>query len=132
MKYLRKPEDALAVRTPYLRFLPYTMDFPDPENIIGPLYRSGVRRSTRPTPATRTPGWTPSSSSAEVETSWEKRTALFREIEKILFTDVPAVPLFSDRIRIAIQPEVRGVQLPAMGFIFLDVKDIWLGDRERP
>jgi ABC-type transport system substrate-binding protein len=131
VKYLRKPEDALAVRTPYLRFLPYTMDFPDPENIIGPLYRSGARFNTA-NARYANPRLDGLLEQCEVETSWEKRTALFREIEKILFTDVPAVPLFSDRIRIAIQPEVRGVRLPAMGFIFLDVKDIWLGDRERP
>ncbi len=126
VKYLRKPEDALTVRTPYLKFLPYTMDFPDPENIIGPLYRS---RSAVNAANSRyaNPRLDALLELSEVETSWEKRTGLFREIEKILFDDVPAVPLFSERIRIAIQPEVRGVQLPAMGFIFLDVKDIWLG-----
>jgi ABC-type transport system substrate-binding protein len=131
VKYLRKPEEALTIRTPYLRFLPYTMDFPDPENIIGPLYRSSspLNAANARYANSRLDALLDQS---EVETSWEKRTALFREIEKILFTDVPAVPLFSDRIRIAIQPEVRGVQLPAMGFIFLDVKDIWLGDREKP
>jgi hypothetical protein len=49
-------------------------------------------------------------------------------MEKILFEDVPAVPLFTERTRIAIRPQVQGLQIPAMGFIFLDAKDIWLGD----
>ena len=126
VKYLRKPEEARAVRTPYLKFLAYTMDFPDPENIIGPLYRSGSAANAL-NARYASPRLDALLEQCEVETSWEKRTGLFREIEKILFEDVPAVPLFSERIRIAIQPEVRGVQLPAMGFIFLDVKDIWLG-----
>lgn len=127
VKYLRRPEDARGVRTPYVKFLAYTMDFPDPENIIVPLFYSG------------SPGNALSSryddprldallEQSEIETSWERRTGLFREIEKLLYDDVPAVPLFSERIRIAIQPKVRGLLLPAMGFIFLDVKDIWLGN----
>ncbi|MCU0244804.1 MAG: hypothetical protein MUE80_08825, partial [Acidobacteria bacterium] len=65
---------------------------------------------------------------AEVEPSWERRAGLFREAEKVLFQDVPAIPLFSERVRIALRPEVRGVKVPAMGFIFLDVKEIWLED----
>ena len=30
---------------------------------------------------------------------------------------LPAIPLFSERVRIALRPEVRGVKVPAMGFI---------------
>ncbi|MCK7540855.1 MAG: ABC transporter substrate-binding protein [Marinilabiliales bacterium] len=41
VRYLRRPEDGRAVRVPFLKFLAYTMDFPDPENIIVPLYYSG-------------------------------------------------------------------------------------------
>jgi hypothetical protein len=48
--------------------------------------------------------------------------------EKVLFRDTPAIPLFSERIRLALLPKVRGVRLPASGFIFLDVKDIWLAN----
>ena len=50
VKYLRRPEDARDVRAPYVKFLAYTMDFPDPENIIVPLYQSGsvVERAQLP------------------------------------------------------------------------------------
>ncbi len=127
VKYLRKAEDARAVHTPFLKFLPYTMDFPDPENIIAPLFRSGsvVNALSSRYADPRLDGLLGQS---EAETSWERRTGLFREIEKLLYEEVPAIPLFSERIRIAIQPQVRGLVLPAMGFIFLDVRDIWLGD----
>jgi ABC-type transport system substrate-binding protein len=125
VKYLRKPEDVRDIRTPYLKFLEYSMDFPDPENIILPLYhsRSVVNGMNS---LYSNPRLDALLEQSEVEPSWEKRTGLFRDMEKILVDEVPAIPLFSERIRIAILPQVRGVKLPAMGFIFLDVKDIWL------
>lgn len=127
VKYLRRPEDGRAMRVPYLKFVAYTMDFPDPEDIVIPLFYSGSignalsARYDNP----RLDGLLEQS---VAEASWERRTGLFREMEKILAEDTPAVPLFSERIRIAIRPQVRGLQIPAMGFIFLDTKDIWLGD----
>jgi ABC-type transport system substrate-binding protein len=127
VKYLRKPEDARAVRGPHVKFLAYTMDFPDPENIIVPLYYSGSPANALSSRYDN-PRLDGLLGKAEAETSWERRTSLFREIEKLLSEEAPAVPLFSERIRIAIQPEVRGVEIPAMGFIFLDVKNIWLGN----
>ncbi len=127
VRYLRRPEDILEVCGPYLKFLEYTMDFPDPENIIVPLYhsRSIVNERNARYANPRLDGLLEQS---EVEPSWEKRIGLFRAIEKILYEEVPAIPLFSERVRIAVQPQVRGVHLPAMGFIFLDTKDIWLED----
>jgi ABC-type transport system substrate-binding protein len=127
VRYLRKPEDIRDVLGPYLKFLEYTMDFPDPENIIVPLYhsRSVVNGLSARYANPRLDGLL---EQAEVEPSWEKRAGLFREIEKTLYEEVPSIPLFSERIRIAFLPRVRGVRLPAMGFVFLDVKDIWLED----
>ena len=127
VKYLRKPEDIRDVRGPYLKFLEYTMDFPDPENIIVPLYhsRSIINELNGRYGSPRLDDLLEQS---EVEPSWGKRAGLFREIEKILYEEVPSIPLFSERVRIALLPQVRGVSLPAMGFIFLDVKDIWLED----
>ena len=127
VKYLRKPEDIREVRGPYLKFLEYTMDFPDPENIIVPLYhsRSVVNELNARYGNPKLDGLLEKS---EVEPSWEKRIGLFRVIEKILYEEVPTIPLFSESVRIAVLPQVRGVHLPAMGFIFLDTKDIWLED----
>jgi ABC-type transport system substrate-binding protein len=127
VKFLRRPEDARTVHAPYVKFLAYTMDFPDPEDIIVPLYYSGSPANALSSRYDN-PRLDGLLEQAEAETSWERRTGLFREIEKLLSEEVPAVPLFSERIRIAIQPQVRGVEIPAMGFIFLDVKNIWLGN----
>jgi ABC-type transport system substrate-binding protein len=69
---------------------------------------------------------------SEVETSWERRTGLFRQMEQILFEEAPSIPLYSERVRIALQPRVHGAKLPALGFYFLDTKEIWLEEREGP
>ncbi len=127
VRYLKRPEDILEVRGPYLKFLEYNMDFPDPENIIVPLYhsRSIINERNARYVNSRLDGLLERS---EVEPNWEKRVGLFRVIEKILYEEVPAIPLFSERVRIAVLPQVRGVHLPAMGFQFLDTKNIWLED----
>lgn len=129
VRYLRRPEDARTVRAPYARFLTHTLDFPDPENVVVPLFYSGS-----PTNALSSRYDNPRLDAllerSASEPGWEKRTALFREMEKTLAEDVPAVPLFVERIRIAIQSGVRGLEMPATGFIFLDTKDIWLAGRE--
>ena len=127
VKYLRKPEDVLGIRTPYLSFLDYSMDFPDPENIIVPLFhsRSVVNGFNSRYANAKLDGLL---ELCEVEPSWEKRADLFRKAEQLLFQETPAIPLFSERVRIALRPEVRGVKVPAMGFISLDVKAIWLED----
>ena len=125
--YLRKPEDARGIRAPYLKLLEYQMDYPDPENILVPLFNSqSVLNGQNSRYAN--PQLDALLEKSQVERSWEKRADLFREAEKFLFKDTPAIPLFSERVRLALLPQVRGVRLPAMGFIFLDVKDIWLAD----
>lgn len=127
VKYLRRPDDARGLTKPYLKFQIYTMDFPDPENIVAPLFRSGAAVNVQSCRYAN-PRLDALLDQTEAERSWERRTGLFREIEKLLADEVPALPLFSERIRIAVRPQVRGLQLPAMGFIFLDVKGIWLGE----
>lgn len=126
-RYLKKPEDIGGVRVPYLKLLEYSMDFPDPENIIVPLYhsRSIVNQLNARYASPRLDALLEQS---EVERSWDKRTALFRQVEKLLFEEVPSIPLYSERIRIALLPRVRGAKLPALGFIFLDTKEIWLDE----
>lgn len=125
VKYLKRPEDIRDIRVPYLKLLEYSMDFPDPENIIVPLYhsRSIVNQLNSRYANPRLDGLLEQS---EVERSWEKRTGLFRKVEKLLFEEAPSIPLYSERIRIALLPQVRGAKLPAMGFMFLDTKEIWL------
>ncbi len=63
---------------------------------------------------------------SEIEASWEKRIGLFRQMERILLEDVPAVPLYRIKRRLAVQPFVRGAKAPPLGNYILDVRDVWL------
>jgi ABC-type transport system substrate-binding protein len=128
VKYVKAPEDIRTIRGPYLKFLEWTMDFPDPENIILPLYGS-QSPANRVNSHYANPRLDALLEQSEVETSWEQRTGLFRQMEQILFEDTPAIPLYTERIRIALQPIVHGAKLPALGFFFLDTKEIWIEKR---
>jgi len=131
VRYLKAAEDIRDVRGPYLKFLEWNMDFPDPENVVMPLFssRSPVNLLNSHYANPRLDALLEQS---EVETSWERRTGLFRQMEQILFEDAPAIPLYTERVRIALLPRVHGAKLPALGFYFLDTKDIWLEEREGP
>jgi ABC-type transport system substrate-binding protein len=110
---------------PYLALFDWSMDFPDPENYVQPLFESraivnhwlmgyinaDVDRLLE---------------KAEVEPSWARRTEIFRDIERILLEERPVLPLFSIRRRLSVQPFVRNAKLSPLGFIFLSAKDIWL------
>jgi ABC-type transport system substrate-binding protein len=125
VKYIRTAEDIRGIRGPYLKFLEWNMDFPDPENVVRPLFdsRSLVNRLNC---GYANPRLDSLLEQSEVETSWERRTALFRQMEQLLAEDVPSIPLFTERVRIALLPRVHGAKLPALGFFFLDTKNIWL------
>ena len=99
------------------------MDFPDPENILRPLFSSkavfnhfGYSNGRVDTLLAK----------AEVEQSWTRRIEYFQQTQKILAVDLPAIPLFSRDSRIAVQPWVRGVTVPPLGFYYLNARDIWL------
>jgi ABC-type transport system substrate-binding protein len=129
VRYLKNVEDIRDVRTPYLKFLEWDMEFPDPENIVLPLYgsRSPVNQLNS---RYASPALDSLLEQSAVEASWEKRTSLFRQMEQILSDDVPSLPLYLEWTRIALLPRVRGAKLPALGFYFLDTKDIWLEERD--
>jgi ABC-type oligopeptide transport system substrate-binding subunit len=101
------------------------MDFPDAENVIKPLFESrsatGLRLIHYANPAVDE-----LVKKTEEERSWTERNALFRRIEAILNEDLPALPLFSQGQRLALQPYVRGVRVPPLGFAHLEAKEIWL------
>jgi ABC-type transport system substrate-binding protein len=125
MKYYGSLKDLRPLKEPYLVMINWMMDFPDPENIILPIFLSSsfvnmnlLRYSN--------PQLDELAQKAEAERSWAERISLFHKMEDVLFVDVPAIPLFSSQQRVALQPYVRGAKIPPLGLLYLDVKEIWL------
>jgi ABC-type transport system substrate-binding protein len=125
MKYYGSLKDLRPLKEPYLVMINWMMDFPDPENIILPIFLSSsfvnmnlLRYSN--------PQLDELAQKAEAERSWAERISLFHKMEDVLFVDVPAIPLFSSQQRLALQPYVRGAKIPPLGLLYLDVKEIWL------
>jgi ABC-type transport system substrate-binding protein len=118
-------EEIAAAKEPYLVLIHWSLDFPDPENIVLPLFFSGAGLNQSLLHYSN-PRLDELAKAAEVEQSRTTRTALFRKMEGLLKEDLPAIPLFSMQQRLALQPYVRGVKPPPLGFFYLDAKEIWL------
>jgi ABC-type transport system substrate-binding protein len=122
-RYYNTYEEVRSSKEPYLVKIDWPLNFPDPESIIKPLFYS---KSAFNTVNFSSPAFDDLVREADYEQSWTRRIELFRKMEQVLFENVPALPLFSNRQRMALQPYVRGVKTPALGFFHLDVRDIWL------
>jgi ABC-type transport system substrate-binding protein len=123
LNYYRSLKEIKSYNKPYLVFTGREMSFPDPEDIIRPLFFS---KSIFNIFNYVNPELDKLLQEAEIERSWTKRINLFHQIEKILISDVPALPLFSHQNRVAMQPYVRGVEVPSLGFYYLNARKIWL------
>ncbi|MFP4083175.1 MAG: ABC transporter substrate-binding protein [Candidatus Aminicenantes bacterium] len=110
-------------KKPYVVLMDRLMNIPDPEDIIRPLFHS---KSIFNLLGYENPLLDELLQKAEVEKSWTRRINFFHQIEEILLSDVPAVPLYSQQNRVAMQPYVRGVDVPPSGLYYLEAKNIWL------
>lgn len=122
-RYYDSLEDVKKYDQPYLILVSKLMHYPDPEDIVRPLFFS---QSPTNIFGYANPLLDRLLEEAEVEHSWTKRINLFHRIEQILFADVPAVPLFFQQNRMAFQPYVRGLEAPPLGFYHLEARKIWL------
>jgi ABC-type transport system substrate-binding protein len=123
VRYYKSFSEINSYESPYLIFIGRIMSFPDPEDIIRPLFFS---KSVFNVFGYSNPELDRLLQQAEIERSWTRRIKLFRQIEGILHADIPALPLFSHQNRVAMQSNVRGVEVPPLGFYYLDAKKIWL------
>lgn len=121
--YYKSHKEIRQFNKPYLVLVERLMNFPDPEDIIRPLFFS---ESIFNLFGYDNPALDNLLLKAEVERSWTKRINLFHQMEEILFFDVPAVPLFSQQNMVVMQPYVRGVEIPPLGLYYLEAKKIWL------
>jgi len=122
-QYYRSPEEIRQRTRPYLVILERLMNFPDPEDIIRPLFFS---KSISNLIGYNNPALDNLLYRAEVEKSWTERIVLFHKMEDLLSSDMPAIPLYSQENNVAIQPYVMGVDWPPLGLYYLEAKKIWL------
>lgn len=125
MRYPKSREEMKSVKSPYLVFMEWPIEFPDPENIVRPLFHSESEVNLTAFHYQNS-DIDALIKKSELEMSWEKRVELFRKMEAILASEMPAVPLYTVRERIALQPEVRGVKITPLGVDYLDARDVWL------
>ncbi len=118
-------DEVKSSKEPCLLLLHWSLDFPDPENIVMPLFHSSAVLNQNILQYSN-PRLDELALATETEQSRKVRIALFHKIERLLMADMPAVPLFSRQHRLAIQPYVRGVIRPPLGFFYLDAREIWL------
>ena len=126
-EYVRSLREERPKSRPYLQIFDWIMDFPDAENIVLPLFQSESFLNTA-IMGFSDPVLDGLLAESEVEPGWERRTALFRQMARLLRDSVPAIPLYRIRSRIAMQPNVRGARVSPMGFNNLDVRDIWFDE----
>lgn len=123
LRYYSTLNEVKTQSSPYLILIGHLLSMPDPEDMIRPLFYS---ESTFNVFGYTNPQLDEFLTLADTERSRTKRTELFHLIEEILYWDVPAIPLYSYQNRIAMQPYVRGVEVPPMGLYYLDASKIWL------
>jgi len=120
-EYFRRTEQVRDFRQPFMMLSARRLDFPGPEDIIRPLFASD---SSENLCRYSNPELDSLLRTAELEKSWNVRTDLFVQIQEILNTDMPAVPLFSQQNQVAVQPFIRGIKNPPLGFYYIKMKNV--------
>jgi ABC-type transport system substrate-binding protein len=126
LKYYRNLEEVKSSQRPYFILLQELMTIPDPETIIRPLFQSNSYFNLIHYSNIKIDELL---KKASIQRSWSKRIKIFHQIESILKDEMPAIPLYNQQNRVAMQPYVRGVEIPVLGFYYLDTRKIWL-DKE--
>jgi ABC-type transport system substrate-binding protein len=123
--YYKALEEVRESKDPYLILIQRLMSMPDPEDIIRPLFFS---KSVTNVLGYVNPKIDELLQAGEVEKSWTRRIKIFHRIEDVLLEEVPAVPLYSQQNLVAMQPHVRGVEVPPMGLVYLEARKIWFDE----
>lgn len=121
--YYRNRERIAEYKSPYLILYGHLLNFPGPEDIIRPMFYS---QSPENLCRYQNQALDHLLLEAETEPSWSRRIKLFHKIEAILNDDMPAIPLYSQQNRIAVQPYVQGIQIPPLGLNYLKIRNLRL------
>jgi ABC-type transport system substrate-binding protein len=123
----RSVREVRMSRRPYLVMIDWRLNFPDPAGILEPLFSSRSDANAMGFSDRRVDDLL---QAAEFEPSFSQRIDLFQKVERVLQQEVPALPLFTNQRRMALQACVKGVEISPLGFFYLDLRNVWL-DKER-
>jgi peptide/nickel transport system substrate-binding protein/oligopeptide transport system substrate-binding protein len=106
--------------------LVWTADIPDPDNMLSPLLHS-----TSATNRTfyRHPLVDQLLEQAREKLPYAQRTALYREVERLVLEDAPWIPQHYSVFEYLYQPYVQGVEVSLLGKRVIPLKKIWLKQR---
>jgi peptide/nickel transport system substrate-binding protein/oligopeptide transport system substrate-binding protein len=106
--------------------LHWTADIPDPDNMLFPLLHS-----TSPTNRTfyRNPLVDQLLEQARKKLPYAQRTALYREVERLVMDDAPWITQHYSVLEYLYQPYVQGIEVSLLGKHAIPLKKIWLKKR---
>lgn len=108
--------DALDTNTLPMFSSGWIADYPDPENFLDVLFRSGSGENHF---AYGNPDVDALLDQAAVEPDEATRYELYREAERRILADAPLIPLYHDVEYMLVKPYVRGLELTPMGILDL-------------
>jgi ABC-type transport system substrate-binding protein len=99
--------------------LTWSADFPDPEGMLGSLFRSDSPENHF---GYRNPDVDAALGAAATETDRQRRMSIYREVEERILMDHPAVPLYHSVSYTLVKPYITGLTVTPMGI--LSLKDV--------
>ena len=123
----KKFEEAMILyKTPMFRYAWYA-DIPDPDNFLGILFHSKSKYNFM--------GYHRAEvdkilDAAKKEVNVLKRVDLYRKAEEMIMEDAVIVPTINHIFQQAFQPNVRGIEVNALGGPYIPMKKIWLKKEE--
>jgi ABC-type transport system substrate-binding protein len=119
LNYLREE------KVPYLVYFDWFMDVPDPEFLLYPLFHSGSFLNQTYLHY-RNSGLDDLLEAQRLMPSFDRRIILFQQMEEVLHKEVPAMPLFYYKERLAYQPYLRNLKPQTSGLFFVNLRNVWL------
>lgn len=119
------PEELAQEKTPYLVYLDWRPDLPDPEFVLTPLFKSeaGLNRSYFHYKNRLLDELLEAQKNS---LNFDRRVSIFKQIEKILQQESPALPLFVHKQRLAYQPYLKNLKARPGDFMVLNLRDVWI------
>jgi ABC-type transport system substrate-binding protein len=125
LKLVKSLEEVRTETVPYLIYFDWLMNFPDPEFLIYPLFHSKSflnynyfhYRNEQVDELFEAQQSCP---------GFDRRVALFKQIEDHLRAEAPAIPLHFYKQRQAYQPYIKNLKSQPPGFFYINLRDAWV------